>query len=100
MVRTFLLGAATALTTLVFAVSGCSVNQSVGQAKVEDAIKANLASQVNGQIEDVSCPGDLKSTVGATMQCTMTVDGQEHKVDVTVDSVEGTTVNFNMRVVD
>ena len=30
----------------------------------------------------------------------MTVDGQEHKVDVTVTSVEGPTVNFSMRVVE
>lgn len=100
MIRTLLLGAATALTTLALAVSGCSVGKSIDEAKVEDAIKTNLAPQIDGQIEEVDCPGNLKSEVGETMQCTMTVDGQEHKVDVTVSSVEGATVNFNMRLAD
>lgn len=100
MVRTLLFGGAAALTALTFAVSGCSTSLTVDETKVEETVQANLAPQIQGQIEEVDCPGDLKGEVGETMQCTMTVDGTEHKVDVTVSSVEGTTVNFNMRVVE
>lgn len=98
--RSLLVGGATVLTALTLAVTGCTTTLSVDETQVEDTIRANLAPQITGQIEAVDCPDDLPGEVGETMQCTMTVDGREHKVDVTVTSVEGQTVNFNMEVVD
>lgn len=100
MFRSLLIGGAAALTAVTMAVTGCTTSLSVDETKVEETIQANLAPQITGQVEGVDCPDDLKGEVGATMQCTMTVDGQELKVDVTVSSIEGQTVNFDMRVVE
>ena len=44
----------------------------------------------------MSCPDDLKATVGATLDCTMTTNGQNDGVNVTVSSVNGGTVNFDI----
>ena len=44
----------------------------------------------------MSCPDDLKATVGATLDCTMTTDRQNDGVNVTVSSVNGGTVNFDI----
>ncbi len=44
----------------------------------------------------MSCPDDLKATVGATLDCTVTTNGQNDGVNVTVSSVNGGTVNFDI----
>ncbi len=44
----------------------------------------------------MSCPDDLKATVGATLDCTVTTNGQNDGVSVTVSSVNGGTVNFDI----
>ena len=44
----------------------------------------------------MSCPDDLKATVGATLDCTVTTDRQNDGVNVTVSSVNGGTVNFDI----
>ncbi|WP_432558456.1 DUF4333 domain-containing protein [Granulicoccus sp. GXG6511] len=100
MFRSLLLGGAAALTGLTLAVTGCSTTLTVDESTVEQTIQTRLGEQINGTVESVDCPEDLKGEIGQTMQCTMVVDGQEHKVDVNVTSIEGTTVNFNMRVVE
>ena len=44
----------------------------------------------------MSCPDDPKATVGATLDCPLTTNGQNDGVNVTVSSVNGGTVNFDI----
>lgn len=85
-----------ALAAAVLVVAGCSTSLSVEKTKVEDTIKSSLGPQI-GTIDSVTCPDDLKGEVGATMECDMAAQGQNVKVLVTVTSIEGTTVNFDMK---
>ena len=98
MFRTLMIGGAAALATLLTA-TACTTTLTVDANKVEDTIQANLGPQINGQVQEVDCPDDLKGEVGQQMECTMTVDGQPIKVKVTVTSVEGQNVNFDMETV-
>jgi hypothetical protein len=88
-------GAATLLV-----VAGCSF--SVGQDKTVP--KASVADQISTKVNDkagqkpqsVTCPEDLKANVGASLDCQMTYDGQTYGVNVTVTSVDGDRVNFDI----
>jgi hypothetical protein len=68
-------------------VDGKSVAQSVLlQLKAEDK-----------QVDEVSCP-DLPATVGATQRCTLRAGADTYGVTVTVTSVQGTDVKFDIQV--
>jgi hypothetical protein len=68
-------------------VDGKSVAQSVLlQLKAEDK-----------QVDEVSCP-DLPATVGATQRCTLRTGADTYGVTVTVTSVQGTDVKFDIQV--
>lgn len=99
MFRSFLLGSTAALSALALAITGCSATLAANRSQVEEAIAASLAPQLPSQIENVTCPGDLRGEIGATLQCTMVVNDREHKVDLTVTSIEETRVNFTVEVV-
>jgi len=89
-----LLGAAllTGLTACEFSAGGTEVAAS----DVEQQIKDKLGGQLGG-VTGVTCPGDLNGEIGAVLSCTVvTGDGTSRTVDVTVTSVEGSQVNFDM----
>ena len=44
----------------------------------------------------VTCPDDLKGTVGATMDCQLTAKGQTYPVKVTVTSIDGDQAKFDI----
>jgi hypothetical protein len=44
----------------------------------------------------VTCPSDLEAKVGAQLNCTMKVKNQTFNVNVTVTSVNGSDVKFDM----
>ena len=68
-------------------VDGKSVAQSVLlQLKAEDK-----------QVDEVSCP-DLPATVGASQRCTLRAGADTYGVTVTVTSVQGTDVKFDIQV--
>ena len=68
-------------------VDGKSVAQSVLlQLKAEDK-----------QVDEVSCP-DLPATVGASRRCTLRTGADTYGVTVTVTSVQGTDVKFDIQV--
>ncbi|MBW8483320.1 DUF4333 domain-containing protein [Actinomadura parmotrematis] len=76
-----LLGAA------AFAAAGCQIgDKTVSHDKVEQQINAKLGLSA-------SCPDDLKGKVGASVTCT----AGNRTVTVTVTSVEGDTVKFDMK---
>ena len=68
-------------------VDGKSVAQSVLlQLKAEDK-----------QVDEVSCP-DLPADVGATQRCSLRAGGDTYGVTVTVTSVQGSDVKFDIAV--
>lgn len=78
------------------ALTGCSVT--VDSSELETQISDALTQQVGEAPDDVTCPEDLDGEVGATTQCQLTAGDTVLPVDVTVTSVEGNTVNFDIEV--
>ncbi|WP_286989765.1 DUF4333 domain-containing protein [Thermomonospora sp. CIF 1] len=69
------------------------------RAQVEAEALRQLAPRLDGDPRSVVCPGDLRGEVGATMQCDLHfTDGTWRAVTITVTSVAGTTVNFDIRL--
>lgn len=94
-VRTLLVtAAAVGLATI----AGCTVthSNSVSQREVSDQIAAKMTDAQGNKPESVSCPGALQAKVGAQLDCKMKVKGIEYNVNVTVTSVDGSDVKFDM----
>src|SRR5258708_25005679 len=102
MTRSIGRGKVTLCAAVALVVAGCSFSASTSQEKTVD--KADVADQISTKVsekaghkpESVTCPGDLKAAVGASLDCQMTYDGQPYGVNVTVTSVEGDRVNFDI----
>jgi uncharacterized protein DUF4333 len=92
--------AAVAATSM--AVAGCSFSvsgnqdKSVAKGDVADQISAKVNEKAGHKPQSVTCPDDLKATVGASVDCHMTYDGQTYGVNATVTSVDGDKVNFDI----
>lgn len=98
--RFLLVAGAVALGGLFLA--GCSGENAVSQSDVESEAETQLAAQVDGATPDVSCPDDLTAEVDETMQCELTIEGDDtvYPVTITVTSVDGDQANFNIEVGD
>ena len=97
-VRTLLIsGAAAGLMAGVGACS-CSVGSShtVGKGDVAGQITSKLTDAAGNKPDSVSCPNDLPAKVGAQVNCEMKVKNQTFNVNVTVTSVDGKDVKFDM----
>jgi len=64
--------------------------------EVIDTVLTQLAAD-GKQVDEVSCP-DLSATVGASQRCTLKAGGDTYGVTVTVTSVQGTDVKFDIQV--
>lgn len=97
LVRPLVLGAAAA-----FALAGCGLlgGGSVPADEVETQITEKLTELVGQEPEDVSCPEDLPAEEGAEMTCVLSAGGESIDVMVTVTSVDGGDVNFDIEVAD
>lgn len=87
------------------AVTGCSVEASIGDVTVDKADLAEqvkpLAEQITGVAPDsVDCPDDLKGEVDATATCTADFGGEQHDFTATVTSVDGTDVEFDLEMIN
>ena len=60
----------------------------------------DLLGQFGTRPESVACPEDLKGTPGATLRCELKDSGQTYGVTVTVNSVQGSDVNYGFKVDD
>lgn len=82
---------------LVGAACGASV---VEESDVESSVAEQLAAQTDQPEPNIDCPGDLKAEVGATMECDLTVDGDDavYPVTVEVTSLEDGKANYNVEV--
>lgn len=99
-VRTLLISGAAA--GLMAGAGACSC--SIGGSSSHAVAKNDVASQITQKLTDargnkpdsVDCPADLDAKVGAQLNCTMKVKGTTYGVNVTVTSVEGSNVKFDM----
>jgi hypothetical protein len=96
--RTVLVGLVTVPTLLLTA--SCSGSVEVGANSVS---ASDVEKQVTSAITDqdrtgvtVDCPDDLEAEKGATIECDSTHDGGNLRATVTVTSVEGSDVNFDI----
>jgi hypothetical protein len=101
MARLMALGALVSVVAATL-VAGCSFSvgsngpKTVAKGDVADQISAKVNEKAGHKPQSVTCPDDLKATVGASLDCQMTDDGQTYGVNVTVTSVEGDKVNFDI----
>jgi hypothetical protein len=88
--------------SVVFALgaSGCTSESVVDKDALAKEVSTQLASGVGHAPESVTCPEDLSGKVGATTTCTLSDSGESYGVAVTVKSVEGSDVKFDIKVAD
>ena len=75
---------------------GHRVAPTVAGKSVAQSVLAQLAAD-GKQVDEVSCP-DLPATVGASERCTLKAGADTYGVTVTVTSVQGTDVKFDIQV--
>jgi len=97
--RTLLVsGAGVALMATAGACS-CSVGSS-SHAVSKDDVAGQISTKMTGadgaKPDSVTCPNDLAAKVGAQVDCTMKAKGETFIVNVTVTSIDGSNVKFDM----
>lgn len=70
----------------------------IDKNQVASQISDQLAQQFGSKPESLTCPDNLKGTQGATLRCQLVDGGQKYGVTVTVNSVDGSDVNFGFKV--
>ena len=92
-VRTLLASGAAA--GLMAGAGACS-SHSVARSDVESQITAKMTDAAGNKPDTVTCPGDLPGKIGAQLNCEMQVKNVTYNVNVTVTSIDGGNVNFDM----
>ena len=98
-VRTLLVSGAAAGLMASAGACSCSIGSSshaVGKNDVASQITQKLTDAAGNKPDSVDCPNDLPANVGAQLNCSMKVKGATYNVNVTVTSVNGTDVKFDM----
>lgn len=88
--------------------TGCSASVNVGKTdpkisadKLATTVAEKLAASTGQPTPDATCPEDLVGKVGTTTRCTLTADdGSSIGVTVTVSSVDGDQINFDIEADD
>ncbi|WP_040780283.1 DUF4333 domain-containing protein [Nocardia pneumoniae] len=89
------------LSLLAAALTACSVSigtARVAEADLEKSVKDTLTQKAGQEPDAIDCPGDLTGKTGTTMRCTLTAGADNLGVTLTVTSVEGDTVNYDIEV--
>jgi len=97
-VRTLLISAAAAGLTAAVGACSCSIGSphAVSKSDVASQITAKMTDSAGNKPDSVNCPGDLPAKVGAQLNCDMKVKDRPFNVNVTVTSVKGNDVKFDM----
>lgn len=66
----------------------------LAQAQVESSLLDELESQVGERPESADCSGDLDGKPGRTVDCTIVAGPETESFTLTVETVEGTTINY------
>ena len=91
--------ALTAVAAATLLLAGCgSGTKAVSQEQVESRVSEQLTKQVGQKPDTISCPGDLKAEKGTTMRCKLTAGSDTLGLTVTVTSVDGSNVKFDIQV--
>ena len=85
---------AVAIVLAVTGVAGCS--KTVSKSDVQSQITTKITDSGGKKAESVTCPNDLKGEVGAQIDCTMKDGDKTRTVNVTVTSIDGDNVKFDM----
>lgn len=85
------------IATGVLALAACSSSSAVPQSDVESEIATQWEAQNGAAPDSVSCPSSLDGKVGTVIQCQVTTGELVIPVNVTVTSVDGGTVNFDIQ---
>ena len=87
------------LAGLALSAAACGAG-AIEEADVEASVAEQLAEETGQAEPNIDCPGDLDAEVGATMECDLTVDGDDavYPVTVEVTSVEDGTANYSVEV--
>jgi hypothetical protein len=72
----------------------------VAKADLEKQVSSQLGKTAGHEPQSVVCPSDLTAKVGSNLKCQLTDAGQSYGVNVTVTSVNGTDVKFDIKVDD
>jgi len=85
---------------LVLGLAACGTD-AVARDDLESQAAAALEEQI-GAAPEVSCPEDLPAEVGATTECVATAPGSDEEVrlEITVTSVDGDEVQFDIEPID
>ena len=65
------------------------------QAQVESSLLDELESQVGQRPNSADCSGDLEGKPGNTVDCTIVAGPETTSFTLTVDTVEGNTINYH-----
>jgi hypothetical protein len=98
-VRTLLVSGAVAGLMASAGACSCSIgstSHSVSKSDIASQITSKLTDAAGNKPDSVTCPGDLPAKVGAQLNCEMKVKNQTFDVNVTVTSVNGSDVKFDM----
>jgi Domain of unknown function (DUF4333) len=93
-------GQSYAVNVTVTSVNGSDVKfdmvQKIDKTQIADDISAKLTDGAGNKPDSVTCPDNLLAKVGAQLNCTMNAKNQTYNVNVTVTSVSGTSVKYDM----
>ena len=65
------------------------------QAQVESSLLDELESQVGQRPDSADCTGDMEGKPGNTVDCTIVAGPETTSFTLTVDTVEGNTINYH-----
>lgn len=90
------------------ALGACSVSTgslTLSSSEVEQKATAALAEAQGIPLEEMpplECPSDMSAEIGASMVCVIgdPTQGNTYDVTITVETVEGTDVGFDIKVAD
>ncbi len=85
-----------ALAGVLIGTAGCTSPKTVTKSEVESQISQKMTDDAGNKPESVSCPADLKASVGAKLDCEMSINGKTYGVNVTVTSIDGDTAKFDI----
>lgn len=83
--------------SLALAVCGASVLE---EADIEAEAARELAATTGEDEPNIDCPGDLEAEVGKSMECELTVEGDDTvlPVTVTVTEIDGNNAKYEIEV--
>lgn len=78
--------------------SSSSTTSEIQKSEVEQQAMAALTAKTGKPAPAITCPGNLKAEVGASMVCAIVLDGATYDVTVTVTAVADGKAQFDVVV--